>query len=296
MAFHQYMYDHRPSRFIGLSGTPITGKVPDWFSLILLTSYNPHSTSGMGIDGVDYYQFCNKFCNSRLKKIPGGRKIREYYGTKNIPGLKKLLQKKYIKRLCKDVLDLGEIHEKLVTLPSKKLDSGFKEEMEEADLEGVWMTVKSKSASAKAESTASYCNDIFNSERTPIVIFSDHLEPVDIISSFLKSKKRRVGVIDGSVSAEERHKLVKFYQAGRLDFLVCSLEAASVGLTMTKGNNVVFNDMSANPATNAQALKRVHRIGQDKPVFSHYMMRDTKLDKRIVLILKQKMKVLREAG
>ena len=289
-AFHQYLYDHRPSRFLGMSGTPITGKVPDWYSLLMLTSYNPHNTSGLGIDGVDYYRFCNKFCNVRVKKIRG-RPIREFYGIKNLEGLRKLLRGKYIRRRCKDVLDLKKIYEQIITLEKNDLDKNYVEEME--DPEKAWMTVKSKSAASKAPGCIDLIKNLRDTDNSPIIVFSDHREPVDVICKGLKGLN--VSYINGDVSNEDRHKTVKFFQEGRIDVLVCTIPAASTGLTLTKSNRIIFNDLSANPAQNAQALKRVHRIGQDKPVFCYYLS-GNKMDKKIITILKQKMKVLREAS
>lgn len=290
-AFHQFMYDHRPARFIGLSGTPITGKIPDWYSLLMLCSYNPFRNNGIGIDNISYWDFCAKFCNVRVKKIRG-RPIREYYGHKNIPGLRKILKGKYLRRLCKDVLSLGEILEQQVPIHKDDLCPDSISDMDEAKKEGIWIKIKKSSAISKANPASDFINNLC--DNGPVVVFSDHRDPVDIIYNSLKSNKRRVRYINGDISMEERHTINKLFQSGRLDAVICTIAAASVGINLTKASQIVFNDLSANPAQNAQAIKRVHRIGQDE-VVKAYFLTSNKIDSEITSILRQKIRTMKEA-
>jgi SWI/SNF-related matrix-associated actin-dependent regulator 1 of chromatin subfamily A len=290
-ATHQYVYDHRPARVIGLSGTAITGKVPDWYSLIMLMSYNPFRNNGLGIDNVSYWDFCQKFCNVKYKKIRG-RKIPEYYGTKNVQGLKRLLKDKYLRRRCEDVLDLGEIIEQTITITQEKLDDELLEELKDAERERVWATIKKKSAIVKSTYCVDFVDDLIGSGG-PVVVFSDHRIPVDNIFEGLTKKKRRVKVINGDVDMDERHKIVKLYMDGRLDAIVGTIDSMAVGFNITRGHQVVFNDLSAKAHQNAQALKRVHRIGQEKIVKAYYLS-SNKIDKEMTYNLRQKAKTMRE--
>lgn len=289
-AIHQYVMDHRPTRVIGLSGTPITNRVPDWFSLLVLMSYNPYNNNGIKMNNVSYWDFCNKFCNVRYKRIRG-RNLPDYYGHKNVEGIKRLLKDKYIRRLCKDVLDLSEILEQEVTISKDNLDEDSLDNMKDAEVEGVWIKIKKESAISKASYAVSFIDDLC--ENGPVVVFSDHRSPVDIISSGLIGKKRKVKVITGDTPMEDRHRIVKFFQDGRLDAVVCTIGAASTGITLTKSCQIVFNDLSASPANNAQAIKRVHRIGQDKLVRA-YFLTSNKIDKQMTYMLRQKIKSIRE--
>lgn len=290
-AFHQFMYDYRPARFIGLSGTPITGKIPDWYSLLMLCSYNPYHNSGVGIDNISYWDFCSKFCNVKITKIRG-RSIRKFYGEKNLAGLKKLLKGKYIRRQCKDVLDLDDIVEQQITIAEDKLDEEWKDNMDEATQERIWATIKKASAITKAKYACDFVTSL--TENGPVVVFSDHRDPVDIISSGLRKAKKNVEIINGDVSMEDRHRINKLFQAGRLDAVVCTIGAANVGINLTRASQIVFNDLSASPAENAQAIKRVHRIGQDNLVRAYFLTAN-KIDKDITYLLRSKIKTMREA-
>lgn len=53
---------------------------------------------------------------------------------------------------------------------------------------------------------------------------------------------------------------------GKLDVLVGSLETVSEGLTLTQADMAIFVEKSYKPSRNEQAMRRVHRIGQTRPV------------------------------
>jgi SWI/SNF-related matrix-associated actin-dependent regulator 1 of chromatin subfamily A len=46
----------------------------------------------------------------------------------------------------------------------------------------------------------------------------------------------------------------------------------SVGVTLTRARNVVFNDLSWTHADNQQARARIHRIGQKNICIAHYII------------------------
>jgi len=297
-AFHQYLYDHRPERLMLLSGTPITNNVGDWYSLIMLTSYNPKNTSGMGLDGVSYWDFCSKFCLQRQQSIGGGRTAKIFYGLRNVEGLKKLLRGKYIRRLAKDVLDLKEVTEKTVVVDVESdpsLEDAWQEYKETEKL-SVNATIKKASAVMVAPFTAELAVGMLNGGSGPLVIFSDHVDPVRIITEGIMRKRSGTVVreIVGGISINERKQITDAYKRGAVDVIVATIPAASTGLTLVAGNRIIFNDPSYNPAQNAQAFKRVHRIGQTKPVFAYYVA-PKGIYSKIISKLREKMTVLRSA-
>jgi len=74
--------------------------------------------------------------------------------------------------------------------------------------------------------------------------------------------------IDGSHSAAARAATIAaFGQAvGGPKVLLCSLRAAGVGLNLTRANRAFMMDLWWNPSVEDQAMDRVHRIGQARPV------------------------------
>lgn len=74
--------------------------------------------------------------------------------------------------------------------------------------------------------------------------------------------------IDGTVEAKDRDlKISKFQQADSRYFCIClSVQVGGTGLTITGADRVILVDPAWNPSMDAQAIDRVHRIGQLREV------------------------------
>lgn len=295
-AFHNYIRKERPERLLMLSGTPIKNGVTEFYSLIKLCSYNVLSTSGKDIAKVfsNIHKFSEHFCYKSSFKMRG-RTITNYYGLKNKDHLKALLKGKYFRRTAKQVLTLPPLTRKDVMISNKvntELDELFEEANKVDMVSTAFATKKKDSSIAKADFTAEYCKHLLDSGCGPLVIFSCHPNAVQTIYRAL-SEKSRVQFIDGSVSPDKRADYVQQFQNGQLDALVATIGSASTGFTLTKSNNLIFNDLDFVPANNSQALKRVHRISQEKKTTIHYILGGP-VDKKICDILIKKEEVLKE--
>lgn len=294
--FHEFLYEGQPERCALLSGTPIQNRITEWFSLLKICSYSPKKTNGWDIsqDFPDVWKFNNTFAKARRIKI-GGRTITKFEGMRNVDLLKKYLKLKYVRRLAKNVLDLKEMLPKYVTVDYK----------DDKELEEAWSSnnsrrdasspAKANSALLKSDYTALYLKDLLAEGEGPLVVFTDHLDSLRNIEKILsKNKKLRLAVWDGSTPAEKRHEMVAAFQAGRKDIILCTIKSGNTGHNMTRAKHVIFNDESWVPGENDQALKRIHRYGQDKVCTAHYMIGSVQ-DKMIADSLEEKRKVLREA-
>ena len=86
----------------------------------------------------------------------------------------------------------------------------------------------------------------------------------------------------GGVSPDERARIADRFQSGDGPAaLVVSLKAGGSGLTLTRASDVVHFDRWWNPAVEAQATDRVHRIGQDRPVTVTTLTTATTLEEHI---------------
>jgi superfamily II DNA or RNA helicase len=107
------------------------------------------------------------------------------------------------------------------------------------------------------------------------LVFSQFAENLRGIQKRLGDEFGQVFRIDGSV--RDRQKLVDSFQttAGPAVFLI-SLKAGGYGLNLTAADTVVHLDPWWNPAVEAQATDRAHRIGQTRPVTVYrFLTRDT---------------------
>jgi SNF2 family DNA or RNA helicase len=61
-----------------------------------------------------------------------------------------------------------------------------------------------------------------------------------------------------------------------------SLKAGGTGLNLTAADTVIHYDPWWNPAAEAQATDRAHRIGQDKPVFVYKLIAEGTIEERML--------------
>ncbi|MCC6734915.1 MAG: DEAD/DEAH box helicase [Bauldia sp.] len=122
------------------------------------------------------------------------------------------------------------------------------------------------------------------------LVFSQFVEePFGIHSLARTLAPLRPLVLTGGLSAEERVAVVAAFERDpdrRL--LLLSLKAGGVGLNLTAASHVFHFDRWWNPASEAQAEDRAHRIGQVRPVsVQAYLCADT-VEERIEEILRGK--------
>ncbi|XP_061454864.1 DNA excision repair protein ERCC-6-like isoform X2 [Rhineura floridana] len=100
------------------------------------------------------------------------------------------------------------------------------------------------------------------------LVFSQSRKMLDIIERILTCRRFKLMRIDGTVThLVEREKRIGVFQNGK-DYSVFLLttQVGGVGITLTAATRVVIFDPSWNPATDAQAVDRVYRIGQKENV------------------------------
>lgn len=99
---------------------------------------------------------------------------------------------------------------------------------------------------------------------------------------------KAVAVITGESGPVERRAAVQAFQRGDLDVLVGSLDTISEGLTLHRADTVHFLEHSWRPSRNEQALRRIHRIGQVRPVTAYHYRTTGTVDARIKRLLESK--------
>lgn len=309
---HGFIWEVKPKYCVGLSGTPIRNNVGEFYSILKLLSYNPVSTNGIPLAEKSQYAFSLKFSQPVTRTImvksrrnskstsgkPRAVEVTEFKGLRNKELLKKYLQKKYIRRTCKGVLDLPEIVSKTVDLAtkdsvtSKKLLVEWERWVKEGKKGEHTTQLKVEAAMEKVPHTCKYALNMLEQGES-LVIFSDHIAPIDAIHKTLSKEGVKCGTLTGRDAQKSRATMVEDFQAGKIKVLLCSIQAASTGLTLTAARNLIFNDLSWVPGDIEQARKRIHRIGQDKTCFIHYMVMGS-IDENIQEKIREKSELLRE--
>ena len=83
-------------------------------------------------------------------------------------------------------------------------------------------------------------------------------------------------------ATENRAELVDTFQSdpSKTVFLL-SLKAAGFGLNLTAASYAILYDPWWNPAAEAQAIDRIHRIGQTKPVIAYRLITAGSVEEKI---------------
>jgi len=102
-----------------------------------------------------------------------------------------------------------------------------------------------------------------------VLVFCQSLKMLDLVQiCCLKPKGLRCLRIDGGTDAQARAEKVKKFntQRDRFQCMLMTTATGGVGLNLTSADRVVLVDPAWNPATDAQAVDRAFRIGQEKEV------------------------------
>jgi SWI/SNF-related matrix-associated actin-dependent regulator of chromatin subfamily A3 len=106
-----------------------------------------------------------------------------------------------------------------------------------------------------------------------IIVFSQWTTFLDLIARTLNNECEDQDIrinhvrLDGSQSHAQRQKSISAFQDDPdVRCFLISLNAGGVGLNLTSGNKVILMDPWWNPATEDQAIDRVHRMGQKRDV------------------------------
>lgn len=124
-------------------------------------------------------------------------------------------------------------------------------------------------------------------EGQKVLVFSQFVEMLEIIESEITAREWKTFKLTGST--DDRGPLVDSFQKheGSAVFLI-SLKAGGSGLNLTAASYVVLFDPWWNPAVEAQAIDRTHRIGQKQTVFAYRLIIKDTIEEKIRLLQKKK--------
>jgi SNF2 family DNA or RNA helicase len=95
--------------------------------------------------------------------------------------------------------------------------------------------------------------------------------------------------LTGSTPAAERKKNVNTFQkSNEHPVFLISLKAGGVGLNLTEADYVFIADPWWNPAAEAQARDRTHRIGQKNKVISYKFISTDTVEEKIIAMQNRK--------
>ena len=148
---------------------------------------------------------------------------------------------------------------------------------------------------AKAPAYVELISEELDSGLDKIVIFGIHRKALEIVRDGLA----RFGVvrIDGDTSERDRVEAVRRFQEDP-DCRVCvaNIKSGGTGLTLTAASRVDMFESDWAPASNAQALKRIHRIGQTRECEARFVSLLSSIDEVVSETVARKTAAIAKVG
>ena len=123
-------------------------------------------------------------------------------------------------------------------------------------------------------------------EGRKVLIFSQFTSMLALIADMLNEQKIEFALLTGDTL--DRDTPIEQFQSGKVSVFLLSLKAGGVGLNLTAADTVIHYDPWWNPAVEAQATARAHRMGQDKPVIVTKLVAKGTLEERMLTMLARK--------
>ena len=121
-----------------------------------------------------------------------------------------------------------------------------------------------------------------------VLIFSQFKGMLEKIEQELPNLGLTSFKITGSTTAQDRQEMTKIFNQGERDIFLISLKAGGVGLNLTGADTVILVDLWWNPAVEAQAIGRAHRMGQERKVEVYRLITRGTIEEKIQELQEQK--------
>ena len=133
--------------------------------------------------------------------------------------------------------------------------------------------------SAKLEWLATVLPELI-AEGRRVLVFSQFTSMLRLIEKAVTELGIPYCLLTGET--QNRPEVIARFQSGEVPLFLISLKAGGTGLNLTAADTVIHYDPWWNPAVEAQATDRAHRIGQDKPVFVYKLIAQGTVEERIM--------------
>lgn len=130
------------------------------------------------------------------------------------------------------------------------------------------------------------------------VVFSEWTRMLDKIGNILELVGIRTARLDGRMSREARTEaLHSFHDPGSTEVLLISLRSGGVGLNLgADSSRAYLVEPAWNPAVEQQALDRIYRLGQQRPVITVKLVMRHSIEENLLLLQARKHELAQSIG
>ena len=185
-------------------------------------------------------------------------------------------------------------HDVIAWLRSRPLDLGELDAKVAAALRAERLVrlnaLKKLAARGKLHAALAWIHD-FCSSGERLVVFARHREIQRAVLERFPSALHILGEDTHAARDASLHAFQSADDSGN-QLIVCSIEVAGQGLTLTQASNVAFLELDWTPAKHDQAEDRCHRIGQQDAVNAWYLLAAGTIDETMATLLERKRAVI----
>ncbi|CAN0900454.1 DNA repair protein RAD5A [Linum grandiflorum] len=135
--------------------------------------------------------------------------------------------------------------------------------------------------------------EILRASGSKSIVFSQWTAFLDLLQIALTRNNISFLRLDGTLNLGQREKVIKqFSEDDNIMVLLMSLKAGGVGINLTAASSAFVMDPWWNPAVEEQAVMRIHRIGQTKPVMIKRFIVKGTVEERMVAVQARKHRMI----
>lgn len=195
--------------------------------------------------------------------------------------------------------DTQEIRELLLENPS--LEKAIHDALDLGGLSLLYAshiaTLRRLVGEAKAPAFAAWLIEELNSGLDKVVVMGVHKRALSRVEYELNKAGISCVTVNGETTEPQRIAAVAEFQTDpACRVFIGNIRAAGTGLTLTSAAEVIMMEQSWSPADNAQALMRVHRIGQTRNVRARLVVLTDSIDEVVVDRLREKIAAFAKVG
>jgi len=285
-----------------LTGTPVTRWNDDLFPFLCRAGYEELKEN---IGGMSMEKFQLKYCIMQKRTFPGARfPTKMVVGSRNTEELNDVVFKNNM-AVRHELADVWKnmppiTHTRLPIELSRtaEVDEVLKmlDETNMQDLQDK-MTSKDESISSARRiiglgKVAASAEEIITRVRDgnkPILVGAWHRQVIDQLVEEIGDAGLNVASLDGRTSSKEKDKVVEDFNTKSLDVLVGQISAMGVSLNLQRGgSHIIVVEEDWSPSIMDQFYARLHRMGQEHGVHVDTLIAETKLDRAVERINKNK--------
>ncbi len=119
-----------------------------------------------------------------------------------------------------------------------------------------------------------------------VLVFSQFVRMLAVLAGDLEARRIPYAYLDGQT--KHRQAVVNAFNRSDTPVFLMSLKAGGTGINLTGADYVIHYDPWWNPAVEAQATGRVHRIGQPRPVHAYRLVARGTVEEKILRLHEEK--------